>query len=75
MIELVKFMFSSFEVWLGFIIVIGMIISFANYCVGTMFRCWNRLMRHLNVRKAGWPPSHLDLDGDFKPEPVDEDDQ
>lgn len=29
------------------------------------FRCWNRLMRHLNVRKAGWPPAHLDADGDF----------
>lgn len=30
------------------------------------FRCWNRLMRHMNVRKAGWPPAHLDADGDFK---------
>lgn len=30
------------------------------------FRCWNRLMRHLNVRKHGWPPAHLDADGDFK---------
>lgn len=32
------------------------------------FRCWNRLMRHLNVRKHGWPPAHLDADGDFKPD-------
>lgn len=31
------------------------------------FRCWNRLMRHLNIRNAGWPPAHLDADGDFKP--------
>lgn len=29
--------------------------------------CWNRLLRHLNIRKAGWPPSHLDADGDWKP--------
>lgn len=31
-----------------------------------VFRCWNRLLRHLNIRKAGWPPAHLDADGDFK---------
>ena len=24
--------------------------------------------RHLNIRKHGWPPSHLDADGDFKTE-------
>jgi hypothetical protein len=30
------------------------------------FRCWNRLMRHLNIRKHGWPPAHLDADGDFE---------
>lgn len=34
-----------------------------------MFLCWNRLMRHLNIRKHGWPPEHLDADGDFKPAP------
>jgi hypothetical protein len=26
----------------------------------------NRFIRHLNVRKAGWPPAHLDADGDWK---------
>lgn len=36
------------------------------------FLCWNRLMRHLNIRRAGWPPTHLDADGDFKPEPKPE---
>jgi len=30
---------------------------------------WNRAMRHLNIRRHGWPPAHLDADGDFKPEP------
>lgn len=34
---------------------------------GLAFRCWNRFMRHLNVRKHGWPPAHLDADGDWKP--------
>lgn len=25
---------------------------------------WARLMRHLNIRARGWPPEHLDADGD-----------
>lgn len=28
-------------------------------------RPWIRLMRHLNIRKHGWPTAHLDVDGDF----------
>ena len=27
----------------------------------------NRVIRHLNIRKCGWPPEHLDGDGDFRP--------
>lgn len=30
-------------------------------------------VRHLNIRKHGWPPSHCDADGYFKPEPEHED--
>ncbi len=30
-----------------------------------------RLIRSFNIRKCGWPPAHLDADGDFKPEPKD----
>ena len=26
----------------------------------------NRYIRHLNISKNGWPPKHLDADGDFK---------
>lgn len=25
----------------------------------------NRIIRHRNIRSAGWPPAHLDADGDF----------
>lgn len=25
-----------------------------------------RIIRHFTIRKAGWPPAHLDADGDFK---------
>lgn len=34
----------------------------------TLPKCF---IRHLNIRKAGWPPKHLDADGDFKPEKED----
>ena len=26
----------------------------------------NRVLRHLNIRKHGWPPPHCDADGDFR---------
>ena len=42
--------------------------------VGTVSRgvlsIFTRAIRHLNIRKAGWPPAHLDADGDWKPENV-----
>lgn len=25
---------------------------------------WSRFIRHLNIRSQGWPPPHLDADGD-----------
>lgn len=28
----------------------------------------NRILRHANIRKHGYPPAHCDADGDFKPE-------
>ena len=46
-----------------------MLIVLCNAIVGITFRPWNRLMRHLNIRRAGWPPPHCDADGDFKPAP------
>jgi hypothetical protein len=37
------------------------------------FLVHNRTMRMLNVRAHGWPPSHLDADGDFRSDEDDED--
>lgn len=30
------------------------------------FRIFNRVMRTINIACRGWPPAHLDADGDFK---------
>lgn len=32
------------------------------------FRLVNRFIRHRNIVAHGWPPEHLDADGDFKDE-------
>lgn len=60
--ELLKFVFSSVWVFLGVSLMGGSVLKY-------LFCCWNRLLRHLNVRKAGWPPPHLDADGDWLPVP------
>lgn len=43
-------------------VIIGTITTF-------LFRSWNRFLRHLNIRKCGWPPAHCDADGDLKQTP------
>jgi hypothetical protein len=30
------------------------------------FRAYNRHLRSKNIAAQGWPPEHLDADGDFK---------
>ena len=37
-----------------------------------LFRLPNRLLRSIKVLVRGWPPEHLDADGDFKPAPKEE---
>ncbi len=32
------------------------------------FRLVNRWIRHRNIVAQGWPPLHVDGDGDFRPE-------
>lgn len=40
--------------------------------IGLPFRLWNRVLRSRNIRERGWPPEHLDGDGDFRPLPKDD---
>jgi hypothetical protein len=59
-LDIIKFVFSDFWVWCGCMLAGGAVLRF-------IFVCWNRFVRHLNISKSGWPPSHLDADGDWKP--------
>jgi hypothetical protein len=56
MMNIFQFMHDS--PWLTFFIVYML--------VELVFKIWNRFMRHLNIRSKGWPPEHLDADGDFE---------
>lgn len=38
----------------------------------TILTIYSRSMRAVMVSKNGWPPEHLDADGDWKPEKDDE---
>lgn len=56
--------FMSNHVFLAFIMICS-----AYYLLRfVLFSLPNRFIRHLNIRAQGWPPAHLDADGDFKPE-------
>jgi hypothetical protein len=57
--QLIKFIFSDFWIFLGFSILFGSLLQFLNVI-------WNRFRRHWNIRKHGYPPPHCDADGDFK---------
>lgn len=61
--ELLRFMAENpwLTAWLALLLV------YVVLCI--VWRLPNRLIRHLNIRKAGWPPPYCDADG----EAVDED--
>lgn len=69
--ETLKFIFSSFWIWLGFTFTFTSVL-YATYKL-IAFIC-NRGLRHRVLMKHGYPPEHCDADGDFKPDFEQEDD-
>ena len=60
MSKILEIAFSGFWPFVGIWILIYIPFS-------TLLSIWSRLMRMIMVSKHGWPPSHLDADGDWKP--------
>jgi len=58
MVEFLKYVFGNFWMWLGFVIIFGMILNF-------FFKVYNRALRHRTLMKYGYPPEHCDADGSF----------
>lgn len=48
------------------------VVVIAGALVNWPFRLMNRVLRTIKVAARGWPPSHLDADGDWKPQPKTE---
>jgi uncharacterized membrane protein YccF (DUF307 family) len=59
--EVIKFMFSGFWIFLGFLILLSGLSSF-------ILILYQRTLRYWSMKKLGYPPIHCDADGDFKPE-------
>jgi len=59
MVEFLKFVFSNFWMWLGFVIIVGQLLTF-------IFRVYNRALRHRSLMKYGYPPENCDADGDYR---------
>lgn len=59
MLELLKFACSGFWTFLGCAFILGMIIKLITYPIRIYFR-------HQNIKSQGWPPAHVDADGDLK---------
>lgn len=55
--------------FLAFVIIMTGLVAFVTLTQGIIrvpFILINRFIRHLSIRKAGWPPAHVDADGDWK---------
>jgi hypothetical protein len=61
--KILEIAFSGFWQFCGMAILLNGLFYFT---INGLLRFWSRFLRMLMVRKHGWPPSHLDADGDFK---------
>lgn len=63
--KIIEIAFSGF--W-PFVVILVLLNGIAYFIINALLRIWSRFMRMLMVRKHGWPPAHLDADGDWNPE-------
>lgn len=62
------FEFMSDSPWLSFflLLILAQLVYVLFYKLPTMY------LRSKNIKEKGWPPEHLDADGDFKKEKEEE---
>jgi len=74
MLEFLREMISNYP--FGSFLVIMATLSAISYILhAVLFNLPARMIRHLNIRHAGWPPPHVDADGDFNSCEEDEDEE
>lgn len=59
--------FSGFWQFCGITILLN---GAAYFITNAVLRMWHRLIRMTMVLSRGWPPNHLDADGDWKEKQV-----
>lgn len=60
MLEILQFIFSSFWVYCGFVVLFVIALAIVNSILNLI----NRLIRHRNIALQGYPPPHCDADGE-----------
>lgn len=62
--KIIDVAFSGFFNFCGMAILLN---GLAYFGINGLLRGWVRLTRTIMVSLRGWPPSHLDADGDWNP--------
>jgi len=62
MLEILKYSLSGFWIFIGSYLLIAMVLYFL---VNGISQIITRFFRMIMVSFKGWPPNHLDADGDF----------
>lgn len=69
MLEFVQYTTSGFWVFIGSYAIIALVLYFV---INGILSFFNRLWRMVMVTTRGWPPAHLDADGDWKSKQTNE---
>jgi hypothetical protein len=56
--------FSMAHPWLFALVLCPLVATVLVTLLRMPFLCWNRYLRSRNIKTQGWPPEHLDADGD-----------
>lgn len=57
--EIIKFIFSDFWIWLGFVLILS---GFGDFII----KMYNQTLKHINIKKHNYPPEYCDADEDLK---------
>jgi len=63
MLEILKYTTSGFWIFVGSYSLIALVLYFG---INGIIKLFSRFFRMVMVLFRGWPPSHLDADGDWK---------
>jgi len=71
--KLIEVVFSGILQFVGFVILVFLAMLAFECVLEAIYKGWRLLLRHASIWVRGWPPEHLDADGDYRkpPEPFE----